>query len=60
MQLEAIKKNPFTIQYVENQCEKCKEEAVRRNPTTIEYVENPSEEICILAVKSLWNALKAY
>ena len=50
-QLEAVKRNVFSIQFIKNPSEKVKLAAVKCNGCSIKYITNPSEEVQLEAVK---------
>lgn len=49
--LEEVKRNPYNLQYVENQTEEMCMEAVKRNGYTLKFVKHQTPEICMQAVK---------
>jgi hypothetical protein len=51
IQLEAVKKYGFAIEYIKNPSEEVKLAAVEENGFVIEYIENPSEKVQLAAVK---------
>jgi hypothetical protein len=52
VQLEAVKKNGFAIQYIKNPSKEVQLEAVKRNGSAIRYIKKPSEEVQLTAVKN--------
>ena len=51
LQLKAVKKYGYYIQYIENPSEEVQLEAVKQNGYSIRYIENPSEKLQLEAVK---------
>jgi len=49
--IEIVKKNGFTLKYVNEQTEEICLEAVKQNGLALEYVKEQTEEICLEAVK---------
>lgn len=49
--LEAVRINPFELQYAKYKTPAVYEMAIKKDPDTIRFVDNPSEELC-------WTALK--
>ena len=49
--LEAVKNDPYALQYVKEQTEDICLEAVKQNGCALKYVKNQSTEICLEAVK---------
>ena len=73
LQLEAVKRNGYAIEFIDNPSEAVQLEAVKQNGVAIQYIKNPSEEVCLEALKSSFyshqyisdesftdNVLKAY
>ena len=56
--LEAVKKNGYALQFVQNQTEEICLEAVKKNGYALQYVQNQTEAICLEAVKQGLHALK--
>lgn len=50
-QLEAVKRNGFSIKYIKNPSEEVQLEAVKYGTYTIKYIKNPSERVQIESVK---------
>ena len=57
-QLEAVKENGLTIQYINNPCIEVQLAAVKKNGFAIEYIDNPSKEVQLEAVKKDGFAIK--
>jgi hypothetical protein len=51
IQIEAVKQNTDTIQYIKNPSEEVQLEAVSKDGETIQFIENPSKKIQLAAVK---------
>lgn len=51
MRIEAVKQNPWSIYFVENQTEEISMAAVRKNCFTLKYIHCQTEEIILEAIK---------
>ena len=51
IQLKAVRKDGYSIRYIDNPSEELKLEAVKQNGYAIEYIDNPSFEMKLEAVK---------
>lgn len=51
VQIEAIEKNPFSLQYIDNPSEKVQVEAMKRSPNTINLIKEPCEKALLIVIE---------
>ena len=57
-ELEAVKQDGWTIQYIQNPSEKVQLKAVKQDGLVIHYIKNPSEKVQLTAVRQNGYAIK--
>ena len=56
--LETVRRDGFSIRYLDNPSEEVQLEAVKQEAYAIEYIKNPSEELQLEAVRQNWHAIQ--
>lgn len=56
VQLEAVKEDGFSIQFIKNPSQEVQLEAVKQDGFSIQYIKKPSQEVQLEAVKQISNS----